>query len=369
MKIAIYTGKGIAAPHINQSAANSLCELGHEVILVPVSTLNQDIGPLLEKGKPDRVLALDYRGLNDQSLSEACIPYYSWFVDLPLYFVTDTHWNTYHTALVIDRSFMPLLDKLGCKQTRYLPLAYDDTLFAYQESNANYLYDVSFVGTDSGDPDALRKTRESTVERLWNALINHTLTLQTKHPGRSLYENFLEVEKAGGVPFSELTSLHDIGHLLHHVDIEMDATHKETCLSILMDQNLAIFGNASWKKRKRLGSAYQGGVSYGEELAQVYRSSKINIVLTRPQICEGVNQRIFDIPACGGFFLSDYHKDLENLYPETWKEITFTNKDDLHDKVRYFLEHPKERQNLVRRCYEAIKSQTYLKRMQEFIDS
>ena len=55
-------------------------------------------------------------------------------------------------------------------------------------------------------------------------------------------------------------------------------------------------------------------VDYRSEIAQWYRRIKINLNITSCQMPTALNQRVFDVPACGGFILNDNQTDLKELF-------------------------------------------------------
>ncbi|QCG93035.1 glycosyltransferase family 1 protein (plasmid) [Azospirillum sp. TSA2s] len=77
-----------------------------------------------------------------------------------------------------------------------------------------------------------------------------------------------------------------------------------------------------------------------EEAARVYTESQININCS---LNGDVNLRVFEVLAHGGFLLSDRLKPqtgLELLFRDGEDLVTYDGERDLHDKVRYYMDHP-----------------------------
>ena len=106
-----------------------------------------------------------------------------------------------------------------------------------------------------------------------------------------------------------------------------------------------------------------------EKKIEVYNRSKINLNFTggaditrltrKYQIHKRIKQlkgRIFEIATCGGFMLSEYVPGLEYVF-EIGKEIdVFYNKEEMLEKVKYYLGNEDERENIAKRgCLRALK--------------
>ena len=63
-----------------------------------------------------------------------------------------------------------------------------------------------------------------------------------------------------------------------------------------------------------------------------------------------INNRIFDALACRAFVLSDWCDDLDNLLHHC--VVTYRGKEDLHEKIAYYLDHEAERGEIASRGYE-----------------
>ncbi len=83
-----------------------------------------------------------------------------------------------------------------------------------------------------------------------------------------------------------------------------------------------------------------------EESIKAYNCAKICINLNTVPPVNGVNLKTFEIPAAGGFQLSDYRKDVEQLFA-IGKEIEiFHNEDELREKVIFYIKNEQLRKNM-----------------------
>jgi spore maturation protein CgeB len=131
----------------------------------------------------------------------------------------------------------------------------------------------------------------------------------------------------------------------------------------------------------------RGRVPY-EEVEVVFQSSKINLNISNsrshdvryllsgysawrdyrstPKVKEQIKGRHFEIPACGGFQLTNYVEFLEDYF-RIGEEIAIYNVlDDLVDKIRFYLDRESLRQEIARAGNERTRREhTYEKRFQE----
>ena len=85
-----------------------------------------------------------------------------------------------------------------------------------------------------------------------------------------------------------------------------------------------------------------------EDISKVYYNSKININITLHSIETGIPQRVFDVMAAGGFMLSNYQEELEELFVPGEDIVLYHNLEELEEKVEYYLTHEEERKRIAR---------------------
>lgn len=114
------------------------------------------------------------------------------------------------------------------------------------------------------------------------------------------------------------------------------------------------------------------GVGFGGQAGNIYCRSKINLNISLHCIESGANQRIFDIMAAGGFVLSNYQSELEELFIPGEEIVLFHNEEELTKLVEYYLAHDEEREHIARNGQRKVmQCYTYdvlLKRVLELVD-
>lgn len=85
---------------------------------------------------------------------------------------------------------------------------------------------------------------------------------------------------------------------------------------------------------------------WGDELTDLMLQSKIVLNVTNSNfycVETGLNLRIFEVLAAGGFLLTDHYEEISELF-EIGKEIeTYSSGKELKEKVEYYLNHDEER--------------------------
>ena len=96
-------------------------------------------------------------------------------------------------------------------------------------------------------------------------------------------------------------------------------------------------------------------VDYYTIMNKIFYLSKINLNITLSSIETGVPQRILDIMGCGGFVLTNYQEELEDLFV-IGKEIeVFRSIEELQEKCSYYLTHEKERLTIAINGYKKVR--------------
>lgn len=110
-----------------------------------------------------------------------------------------------------------------------------------------------------------------------------------------------------------------------------------------------------------------GTVNYYSEMPKVFHCSKINLNMTTRTIPCGIPLRIFDVLASGGFLITNEQADLHNHFIDGEDLVIYYDKQDLLDKIQYYLTHEQERKEIAENGKNKVLScHTYRHRL-EFI--
>ncbi len=139
----------------------------------------------------------------------------------------------------------------------------------------------------------------------------------------------------------------------------------EHWLNELTSNDLKVWGN-QWYELKGyplIMKCWQGeGVGLYDELAKVANSSKIIFNVVRFQNGNGHSMKTFEIPASGGFMLTNRTDEQLSFFQEDTCAVYFSTKEELKDKLRYYLLHEAERKRICQAGYEAAQQHSYNER-------
>jgi spore maturation protein CgeB len=144
--------------------------------------------------------------------------------------------------------------------------------------------------------------------------------------------------------------------------------HREIYLKALSGFNLGIW---SWniKDFDTPLRIFHKGTVFGENMIKIIKSSKIALNIHRDFEVSGGNYRLFEIAACKTFQLVDEKKDIGKYFKIGKEIITFSNENDLKEKVEYYLNHPDEREEIANAAYNRVKhDHTLVHRMTKIIN-
>ncbi len=139
-------------------------------------------------------------------------------------------------------------------------------------------------------------------------------------------------------------------------------------LAALREFDLGIWSEDKWEilHTDKWKGAYRG-VARGLKMVKIYNAAKIVINVHGNFMQAGGNMRTFEVPGCGAFQLIDR---VDPAWFEIGEEVVrFTGIDDLKEKIKYYLEHPEERERIARRGQErAYRDHTYQKRFGRLLE-
>lgn len=122
-----------------------------------------------------------------------------------------------------------------------------------------------------------------------------------------------------------------------------------------------------------LGRYWQGRSAYGEEAVKIYGAS--NVVLDihflfgeALPICN-VTARVFEVPACGGFLLTNACDQLEQLYAVGTEMVCYRSVDELRRLTAHYIAHPEERREIAARAQKRAREEhTFKRRLEQMLD-
>ena len=108
--------------------------------------------------------------------------------------------------------------------------------------------------------------------------------------------------------------------------------------------------NATIKKANNLGP-----VDYYMEMPYIFHDSKVNLNITLRSIQSGIPLRCMDIMGYGGFLLTNYQSDFLMHFTPDEDYVYYEDKDDLLQKIDYYLSHDEKRQAIAESGYDKVR--------------
>jgi len=140
-------------------------------------------------------------------------------------------------------------------------------------------------------------------------------------------------------------------------------------LNSLEGFNVGVFGDLWERYKDKIDGDYFKGKASGDTVQKIYGASKIVLNINHPQSKYGVNTRTFEIPACEAFGIFDHIEGIEDLFDIGEEIVCYRSTDELKSLIRYYLDHPEERDAIVRKGHKRVMQEhTWFDRVKKIIE-
>ncbi len=107
-------------------------------------------------------------------------------------------------------------------------------------------------------------------------------------------------------------------------------------------------------------------VSAGHDSYLIFKNSKINLNISLKGIEAGTPLRVMDIMGAGGFVITNYSPETAELFEEDKEIVMFRTPEELLQKVDFYLNHEKEREQIAKAGHEKVMNcYTYEKKIKQ----
>jgi len=317
-----------------------------------------------------------------RSVAMACkackIKYVSWVYDSPsVQLYSDA--AKYDTSFIFhfDQFEVEKLQSLGVNNIYYLPLAadvdfYDGMKFSNldETKKAHYTSDVAFVGSMYTEKKQSLYSHFDELDEYTKGYIDGIIKAQQMVYGlnfmeeaidESLLEKLQSVAPMGINPggFETLPWVYSdyffARKLAAKERFEILKMISEDMINPVNNQkiNVKLYTHEDTPELSNVNN--MGPVDYYNHSPYVFKGSKINLNISLRSIRSGIPQRAMDIMGCGGFLLTNYQPDMMELFVPDEDFVYFENKDDLREKIAYYLAHEEERKQIALNGYRKVK--------------
>jgi len=293
--------------------------------------MNQDILELVLKEKPKIV----FFGLENEFIKKETVKKISqqkgvitinWNSDDNWKFHTySKHWAfLYHYVITTDYNSLKKYHQIGYKNVILSQWGYDPLL--YKPLDLPKIYDISFVGTAHG-------RRKKIIERIKKKKKDFNLKCWGKG-----WDN-------GRVSFQEMI------RIFNQSKINLNFTKSS---GVFWKDFALIFLKRDYQRRIRLTNPKYYLDNFKTMIASLWTNQ--------------VKARIFEIPACRTFLLTEYVDHLEDYYKIGYEIDCFRDEKELIQKIEYYLKNEKKREEIAEAGYKrTIQNHTWEKRVREIL--
>ena len=308
--------------------------------------------------RPDFVLTINHLGVDKEGILTALLarmelPLASWFVDNPhlILYVYENLASDWVTLFTWDVDNIESLKAQGFSRVHYLPLATDPHRFVFAP-DTKPVRDVAFVGNSMVHkvraklrhydfPPALISGREELGRAFMaSGALSVSRFLEEEHPRHAeLFRALPDVDT----------------RLAFETLITWQATllYRLQRVERLLPFHPLLVGDPGWHELLPQGGwSYHRELNYYADLPLFYPATRINFNCTSQQMKGAVNQRVFDVPICGGFLLTDHRRQMEDLFEPGREIISYQDPGEIPELVRHYLPREAER----RRVTEAARA-------------
>ena len=143
---------------------------------------------------------------------------------------------------------------------------------------------------------------------------------------------------------------------------------RESVVVGLQDFDTHVYGSAAWNKARIDRSRIHPGV-FGAQTNEVFNRARINLnIHTWFGQGSAMNLRLFEVPASGGFLLTDWVAEIDAAYRENEHLVCWRTVEDLREKVVHYLAREDERREIAARGREHfLRHHSYAARARELL--
>lgn len=330
--------------------------------------------------KPDFLLTINHLGLDRegmlaQFLARIEMPFASWYVDNPNLIIKNYERNVtpFCAMFLWDKNTLADMRSLGFEHAFHMPLGVDEQRFRpiKNEPNpfADLCSDVAFVGNSMVEKVRERLKRTEVNGRLGSLFRN--IARDYMKSGERHVQNVIASEYPE--LYDEFLNLSDTNRAGYEAAVNWEATriYRLERVQRLLPFMPLIVGDPFWGEiiDSRFFK-YHSEVSYYDDLPSLYNAATINFNATSRQMKGAVNQRVFDVPACNAFLLTDFQEQMGELFKIGEEVICYSGPEEIGEIVRYYLDHDSERRRIAGNGYQrVVRDHTYVSRVSDMAET
>ena len=339
----------------------------------------QTFASALEREKPDFVFSFNFYPLLSLVCNRVQVKYVSWVYDCPhisLYSYTLIQPCNY--VFVFDSDVYETFARQGIQTVYYLPLAANvkrlDEMEVTGEIWRKYQSRVSFVGQLYHESHTFYDRMEKKLDAYTRGYLEGLMQSQKKVDGINFIEECLTPEIEAGmqramplIPNADGVETSTYMYAQYVINRKITQMERSEIIREIAEKvPLTLYTPDTSFSAPDV--TLRPSVDYYTQTPYVYKCTDINLNLTLRSIKKGIPLRILDIMGAGGFVLTNYQEDLLSFFTPGEDFVYYEDRQDLMDKIVYYLAHEEERRAIAKSGHDKVKeNHTYLLRLKEII--
>lgn len=373
----------------NEDILEAFRELGHTVETLPFSNrevhhneeAENELVQKINAAAPDFVFSFNYFPIISLACKKADMRYVSWIYDSPyvlLYSYTIIYPGNY--IFVFDKSVYAEFHSADIPTVHYLPMAANTKrlcamtdFVTFNASPWKNQSDIAFIGSLYTEKHQFYQRLEG-ITPYTRGYLEGIMTAQKQVQGYNFIQELLNKDIIADMmrvlPMQPApTSVESTEYLYaqYVINRQITATERTELLSAIGEKY--TYDLYTPDKNLRLpGCINHGPVDYYDMAPYVFKSAKINLNISLRSIQSGMPLRIFDIMGAGGFLLTNFQADFLDYFTPGEDYVYYESKQDLIDKIDYYLTHEEERAAIAANGFARIDAaHTYKHRVEEIL--
>ncbi len=373
----------------NEDIIAAFRELGHTVETIPFSNkevhhneeLENQLAQQIRDCAPDFVFTFNYFPIISLACKKADMRYVAWIYDSPfvlLYSYTIIYPGNY--IFVFDKEQYLEFHKAGIPTVHYLPLAANTerlrAMTDFSTFRATPWYNqakIAFVGSLYTEKHQFYQRLEG-ISPYTRGYLEGLMAAQKQVYGYNFIQELLSKDIIDDMmrilPMQpDPTSVESTEYLYaqYVINRQITATERAELLTAIGEK----YSYDLYTPDRNLqlpGCINHGPVDYYDYAPYVFKTAKINLNISLRSIVNGMPLRIFDICGAGGFLLTNYQADFLDYFVPGEDFEYFESKQDMLNKIDYYLSHEDERTAIAKNGFEKIAAaHTYKHRVEEML--
>lgn len=299
----------------------------------------------------DLMLTINYFPLISDVCQEYGIKYLSWCCDSPISTMyNESVFNPVNIILTFDRLDQMTFEEMGAN-VEYLPLCADtdriDEMLEQAEEKSLHKAEITFIGSmyNKNSYDQVYPHMTEYMKGYFDCAMKMQMNTYERYMLDDILDGDMLVQleqkfslKKSTRSFSDLSLIFSTTILSYKIA----QLERKNILSALSARH-AVDVYTDDDKVSFLKGTNHGTADYWREAPVIFHNSKINLNLTLRSIRSGIPLRVWDIMAAGGFCITNYQPELPLFFENGRDLVWFKTREELFEKIDYYLTHEEER--------------------------